>query len=637
MNNHIDAENKESGLDTENAVLIPLLPQSDFEGMATLARLMAYSRPVIIVGFVPISAGQSLSTGAYAARRLRSNIEPVVQENMRLLPRIRVTDTPWKEIRTIVSEEKIELLLLNYPADLACLDLTASEILSHPPCDVALARGPFPKSISNVIVPLNGGAHAERALDIGLALCRPTEGKVSSLRLDPEEGETDHANREFESVRHMLDQLPEVEQKRASKSNQAESIIEASINNDVIVLGTVQRPTATTDSFGAIPDFILSDAKCGVIAVKACNSALAAHKRSGKLVKKVDRWFAENTFHAAEFNKLDQLVALKEAQGLTVSVALPTLNEAETLGDILHQTTSLLMEEYPLIDELVIIDSNSTDGTRDIAREFGLPVYVHQELLPRYGARAGKGEALWKSLYVTTGDIVLWCDTDIKNFDPRFIYGLAGPLIKYPNLQFVKGFYHRPLTKGGGVNSSGGRVTELTARPLLNMFFPQLGGVIQPLAGEYGGRRDLLEQLAFTSGYGVETSLLIEALEKVGLNSLAQVDLIERIHHNQSLENLSKMAFAVTQTIFRRLAQKELDQANQSMRRLYQASDEMSLLNEELTEADRPPMCTVPEYRERYVRPEQPLVGVKPKNLLRGTLQDPDEIFIVPGKLASKS
>ena len=183
----------------------------------------------------------------------------------------------------------------------------------------------------------------------------------------------------------------------------------------------------------------------------------------------------------------------------------------------------------------------------------------------------------------------------------------------------------------------GGRVTELTARPLLNMFYPQLGGIIQPLAGEYGGRRELLEQLAFTSGYGVETSLLIDSLEKVGLEALAQVDLIERIHHNQSLENLSKMAFAVSQTIFRRLAQNELGDVQQSMRRLYQQPDELSLLNEDLVEADRPPMRSIPEYRDRYLVPERPLTGIKPGNLLKGTLKDPEEVFMVPGTMTSKS
>jgi glucosyl-3-phosphoglycerate synthase len=148
-----------------------------------------------------------------------------------------------------------------------------------------------------------------------------------------------------------------------------------------------------------------------------------------------------------------------------------------------------------------------TDRTRAIAESLKIPVYVHQEVLPERGARSGKGEALWKSLYLTTGDILIWIDTDIVNIHPRFIYGLLGPLIMHPEIQFVKGFYRRPIKVNNRQQAGGGgRVTELTARPLLNLFFPELSGLIQPL-GEYGGRRTALEQMPFSSGYGVEIGL----------------------------------------------------------------------------------------------------------------------------------
>ncbi len=621
----------------QKTVLVPLLPNSDSADMVKIAQNLAHSRRVIVVGLVPVASGQSLSTGAQKARQLRGVIEKLSGDRVNILPGIRVSDAPWDDIRQIIVEEQVELLMLYHPNDLNALELNASEILSHPPCDVGLVRGPIPQKFSKVIVPINGGPHSECSLDLGLALSQPDQGKVTSLRLDSVEKETAQSNREFEPVISMLEQMPEVEQARASQNNQAEAIIESAIDNDLIILGTVQRPTVATDSFGAIPDFILANAKCGVIAIKTRRLELDDQKPTAQVSKKVDRWFAQNTFHADEFDQLEQLVAAKQAKGLRISLALPTLNEEETLSQILAQTQDLLMEQYPLIDELVVIDSGSTDDTREIARSFGVPVYIHQELLPRYGMRDGKGEALWKSLYVTTGDIVLWCDTDIKNFHPRFIYGLAGPLIRYPNIQFVKGFYKRPLNMGKNLTSGGGRVTELTARPLLNMFYPQLAGIIQPLAGEYGGRRDLLEKLAFTSGYGVETSLLIDSFEKAGLDALAQVDLIERIHQGQSLEDLSRMAFAVSQTIFSRLNKKELKAVSHSMRRLEQEFDEISLVTDELIEADRPPMRTVPEYRDRYRVPERPLTGVKKENLLRGTLDDPEDVFLVPGTFTSKS
>ena len=195
------------------------------------------------------------------------------------------------------------------------------------------------------------------------------------------------------------------------------------------------------------------------------------------------------------------------------------------------------MDAVPLLDEIILINSDSTDRTRDIADELGIPVFIHQQILPEYGARHGKGEALWKSLLVTRGDIILWIDTDIVNIQPHFVYGLIGPLLLRPEIQLVKGFYQRPLRVGNKLQASGGgRVTELTARPLLNLLYPELSGLIQPLAGEYGGRRSTLEKLHFSSGYGVEIGMLIDTLEMGGLGAIAQVDLQERIHHNQPLE-----------------------------------------------------------------------------------------------------
>jgi glucosyl-3-phosphoglycerate synthase len=285
----------------------------------------------------------------------------------------------------------------------------------------------------------------------------------------------------------------------------------------------------------------------------------------------VDKWFAENTYHTDEFVNLDALLELKRAQGLTISLALPALNEEDTVGNVITTVKQALMDEVPLLDEIVLIDSDSTDRTRAIARQLGIPVFIHQQTLPRYGARSGKGEALWKSLYVTHGDIILWIDTDIVNIQPHFVYGLIGPLLLRPEVQFIKGFYQRPLRVGDMLQAGGGgRVTELTARPLLNLLYPELSGLIQPLAGEYGGRRAALEKLPFSSGYGVEIGLLIDILETFGLNAIAQVDLQERIHHNQPLEALSKMSFTIIQTVFRKLEKRHnyhlLEDANRTMK-----------------------------------------------------------------------
>jgi glucosyl-3-phosphoglycerate synthase len=261
------------------------------------------------------------------------------------------------------------------------------------------------------------------------------------------------------------------------------------------------------------------------------------------------------------------------------------------------------MDDCALLDEIVLIDSSSTDYTREIAADLGIPVNIHQEILPQYGAYRGKGEALWKSLYVLHGDIIAWIDTDIRNIHPRFVYGVLGPLLRDQHVHYVKGFYRRPLRLGDKiVAGGGGRVTELTARPLINLFYPELSGLVQPLAGEYAGRRHVLEQLSFYSGYGVETGLLLDILRKFGLRAIAQVDLQKRIHRNQPLPSLSKMSFEIMQVIFSRLKKRMgvelLKASNTTMNLIRYERRRYFLEPEEILEIERPPMISLPEYRK---------------------------------------
>jgi glucosyl-3-phosphoglycerate synthase len=261
------------------------------------------------------------------------------------------------------------------------------------------------------------------------------------------------------------------------------------------------------------------------------------------------------------------------------------------------------MVETPLLDEMVLIDSNSSDQTRQIAEDLGIPVHIHQKILPELGAREGKGEALWKSLMVTKGDIIAWIDTDIINIHPRFVYGVIGPLLLNPSLQLVKGFYRRPLKVGNKTMAGGGgRVTELTARPLLNLFYPELSGIVQPLSGEYAGRRESLEKAVFFSGYGVETGLLIDVFEQFGLRSIAQVDLLERIHKNQDLVALSKMSFAIIQTVLRKIENRYeraiVEDVNKTMKLIRHSRDGYYLTVEDIAERERPAMINVPAYME---------------------------------------
>jgi glucosyl-3-phosphoglycerate synthase len=402
--------------------------------------------------------------------------------------------------------------------------------------------------------------------------------------------------------------MPEVRKQFEVTEDAAQVILDHSKDADVIVLGTTVQPITSSASLGPVADRLLRESPCAVIAVKRGRPLpyFTFDESAGfeAISILVDKWFAENTFHADEFNNLRELVELKKQQGMTISLALPALNEEETVGRVVRTMKKELMRKHPLLDEIVLIDSNSTDRTREIARKEGVPVYIHQELLKDMEPRDGKGEALWKSLLVTKGDIIVWIDTDIVNIHPRFVYGIIGPLLINPQVQLVKGFYRRPLKVGQKMQAGGGgRVTELTARPLLNLFYPELSGVVQPLSGEYAGRREALERATFYSGYGVETGLLIDIYEKFGLQSIAQVDLLERIHHNQHLEALGKMSFAIIQTVMRKLEKRfgraVLEDVNRSMKLIRHDSKGYFLDVEQIAEYERPPMIEVAEYKNR--------------------------------------
>ncbi|MEX2557636.1 MAG: glucosyl-3-phosphoglycerate synthase, partial [Actinomycetota bacterium] len=236
-----------------------------------------------------------------------------------------------------------------------------------------------------------------------------------------------------------------------------------------------------------------------------------------------------------------------------ISVAIPALNEQETIAPICRIISNELMEEVPFVDELVVLDGESIDETALRADAAGARVVDVAKILPEIPVRPGKGESLWRSLAVLRGDIVVWIDADIRNFSSHFVTRLVAPLLCDASVDFVKGYYRRPIQLDGVLSpSGGGRVTELLARPMLDMLFPELAGVIQPLAGEYAGRAEVLRKLPFFTGYSVEAGLLIDLLDVVGLDGIAQVDLGTRIHRNRPLEELGPMAFAIARTIMQR-------------------------------------------------------------------------------------
>jgi glucosyl-3-phosphoglycerate synthase len=256
-----------------------------------------------------------------------------------------------------------------------------------------------------------------------------------------------------------------------------------------------------------------------------------------------DHAFTARTYHHRDF-EASSLLELKRAAGLRVSVVIPAKDERPTVGHVVATFHRTLVEAVPLVDELVVVDADSADGTAEAARAAGARVVRQSEVLPDAGPGAGKGEALWKGLAATSGDLVVFVDADIRDIDARFVVGLLGPLLVDPELRFTKAAYDRPLATVGGQlqPSGGGRVTELLARPLIASFWPELAWLAQPLSGEYAGRRDLLESLPFVRGYGVELALLVDILERHGASAIAQVDLGRRVHDHQPLDALGRMA-----------------------------------------------------------------------------------------------
>jgi len=478
-------------------------------------------------------------------------------------------------------------------------------------------------------VPVRGGPHAELAMRLARDLGRRFGAQVAVLHVVPkgigaraiqrEQDALDAFVTEHGGGRRVKGLIREATSVRTA-------IIREAAQHDLVVMGASAQPSnAAPDGrylFGTVADAVASKAKPTVIVVKtkqklgiatfeelrsaegtlAAADAYAEHSQALPTI--VDRWFAENTFHASEFRDIGRLIELKEKQGLTVSVGLPALNEEKTIGLVIKRIKSALMDRAPLIDQLVVVDSDSEDRTVEIAEALGVPVYRHSAILPELGSHPGKGEALWKSLHVLDGDIVAWIDTDIRNIQPRFIFGLVGPLLREPRIQYVKGFYQRPIRQGDKlVSEGGGRVTELMARPLINLFFPELSGIIQPLSGEYAGRRSLLESVPFYTGYSVEIGLLIDILDSVGLSAVGQVDLERRIHRNQPLGNLSQMSYVILQGAIRKLEERHrielLTEVGRGMKLINQDKDRFNLEVREIGDELRPPMKTVPAYQER--------------------------------------
>lgn len=309
----------------------------------------------------------------------------------------------------------------------------------------------------------------------------------------------------------------------------------------------------------------------------------------------VSDWFARRTYSHDQFADVDQLSERKHELALSLTVVLPTREVAGTIGAIIDEIRSLGGDER-LVDQIVVVDADSSDGTAAIAREHGAEVYPEDALMERFGPAIGKGDAMWRALSVARGDLVAYLDSDTTDFGHRFIYGLLGPMLLDSDIKFLKATYSRPFkAPDGTVLDDAGRVTELTAKPLFNAFYPELCGFGQPLSGELIASRELLCSIPFCTGYAVETAMLIDVLRAVGLDAMAQVELGIRENRYQSLFALGTMAYAVVRAVLMR-AELEDSAAVRDPDRYMHAfcpADGVRLEERAVRIVERPPMVEV--------------------------------------------
>lgn len=577
--------------------------------LALAERLIPDGGTIHIRGVVAVPEDKSLSEGARPAREWREHLRQTALDHPAIHDEVEVyvDYQPFTRIVDDAMALPADLLLAQWNAgDVSFGGALTGDALDALDCDIVLLSDHGWQGSGDVLLSLRGGPNMTLGVRVAEALA--DTGSITLFHVADR-------RRFAPDLELVMRAVPKIRRTVTAVDDIAAAILDEAAEHKAIVMGATLRPTEAGGA-PSVVDVVAARASIPVALVHAAHpeglpfhAPLPAAPRDEPLSTRVDRWFAENTFHSGEFDDLTALMRLKERQGVTISVALPALNEAETVGTVIETLQTHLMKDVPLIDELVLIDSRSTDDTVAIARSLGIPTFVHQDVLAdQVGSHAGKGEALWKSLYVTQGDIIAWIDTDITNIHPRFIYGLLGPLLQHPRIQYVKGYYARPIRVGGRQQAyGGGRVTELVARPMLNLFYPELSGIVQPLSGEYAGRRSALEQVPFFSGYGVETGLLIDLYERFGLSAVAQSDLEVRIHHNQPLVSLSKMSFAILQVFLARIDRRHgtelMQMINPSMKLIVEEPDRFALDVVAIGDVERPPMTGLEAYLARKPMP----------------------------------
>lgn len=588
-------------------VLAPVLPGCAPEIALAAALRVADAQNITLLGLVTLPPEEPLAFGMLAARELRAALNRL---NAGRAPtvrvRVRVTHAPWPEITHAVQQEESDLAILSQPPGPEPLPPDLCAWLAHPPCDVALACGaPLPAQLSRILVPVRGGPYAELAVRLALTAAQRSAAAVTVLHLRAPAGQRDRAERSevaYRELAEVLASLPEVTLGEQETDDQAAAILAASRDADLVVMGSAAQ--LSDASLGAIADRVRRESPASLLLVRTRRAVPAEPAdpamAQGAITLLVDKWLAENTYQAEEFVNVEELLALKAKRGVSISLALPALNEEATIGQVIRSVKSALYDKQPLLDEIVLVDDGSTDRTREIAADLGVPVYIQQEILPQYGVVGGQGEALWKSLHLTRGDIVVWLDSNITHMRPRFVCGLLGPLLSDGRIQYVKGFGRRSADTAHEAQFDSERAADLAVRPLLSLLYPELSGVLPLLGGQCAGRREALERLPFPAGPGVHPALLLEVYERYGLSAIAQVDLQGYLPAQRSAESLAETTYAALQIFLRKLERRHglalVDGVNRTMKLVRADADRLYLEVREGREQVRPPIIEIPEY-----------------------------------------
>jgi glucosyl-3-phosphoglycerate synthase len=535
---------------------------------------------------------------AREARALRRRLHEVCEKAGRPETRVVVqTATSVADgVRDAVRTLRGDILALPWPA----ASQSSGELANSPPCDTVFIRPTRTTSWRRVLVAARGGPYAKLAFELALAISTNRSARVTLLHIDRPSTEQESRRREdelFEELSTGDGERALVQVKRITTEDVAGAISDAATGHQLVVLGAGITASSEQPALGAVPEAVAERCSGAVLVVKTGEPVDPAFFSGLRppLDVIVDRWFAQNTFHCREFSDIAGLVEAKKRTKATVSLAIMARGDTASLPRVAETLRAQLQERYALLDEIAIFPVDP-EGPAIESLGAGLRVYKARADGNGRGPEEGPGSVLQQSIRLLSGDIIAWLDSDVRNVHPRMVYGVIGPLLTQEHIQYVKGFYERPLARGRAFTEGRLQTTELTARPLLNLFFAELSGVVEPLCREHAARRRAIERLPIFAGQGVEVGLLIDVLEQYGLHAIAQSDLESRVGREVGVGYATRKAFSVIQVIMKRLGERHgvdlLSVAHPSMKMILQQAEQYHL---EMVEAGEPELAPARE------------------------------------------